>query len=97
MDFYNIGRRLKLDEGNLSIYLLHHNGRWGLFLLVLHTIFGRLKQNKDFEEFRATELTMHSRRRRTLVALDGEVRLMDYPLKYRVRPKALRVISPKQE
>jgi YegS/Rv2252/BmrU family lipid kinase len=96
MDFYNIGRRLKLDEGNLSIYLLRRSGRVGLFLLVLHTLLGRLQQLKDFEEFRASKLTISTRRKRILVALDGEVHLTETPLEYRIHPKMLRVIVPRE-
>ena len=92
MDFYNIGRRLSLDRGNLSIYLLHRSGRAGLFLLVLRTLFGRLRQAKDFEELQGSELDVAVRRRGILVACDGEVEVMQTPLSYRIHPRALQVI-----
>ena len=93
MDFYNIGRRLSLNRGNLSIYLLHRSGRAGLFLLVLRTLFGRLRQAKDFEELQSTELEVVVRRRGILVACDGEIEVMATPLRYKIHPRALRVIS----
>jgi diacylglycerol kinase family enzyme len=97
MDFYNIGRRSRLDGGNLSIYLLHGSGRRGLFSLVVRTLFGRLRQASDFEELNSNELIVVTKRRRIHVACDGEVVVMRSPLQYRIHPKALRVITPKAE
>jgi diacylglycerol kinase family enzyme len=94
MDFYNIGRRQRLDGGNLSIYLLHGSGRRGLFSLVIRTVFGRLRQASDFEELNSTELRVVTKRRRIYAACDGEVFVTLSPLLYRIHPKALRVITP---
>jgi YegS/Rv2252/BmrU family lipid kinase len=94
MDLYNIGRRVSLDEGALSVYFLHRGGRWGVVLLLVHTLFGRLRQWKDFEEVSTDEITIQTRRKKLHVALDGEVREMQTPLCYRIRPGALKVIVP---
>jgi len=95
MDFFNIGRRAKLDDGKLSVYFLHRSGRKGLFLLALRTIFGRLRQTKDFEEINTEEITIEMRKTPVLVAFDGEVEKLETPLRYKIHPKALRVIAPK--
>ena len=97
MDLYNIGRRVALDEGELSIYFLHRGGRWGVTLLLFHTLFGRLRQWKDFEEVNTNSVTIQTRRRKLHVALDGEVITMATPLQYRILPKALKVIVPAAE
>jgi len=97
MDFYNIGRRLNLDRGDLSIYLLHRSGRVGLFLLIIRTLLGRLRQANDFEELHSDELIVRTRRKNILVAFDGEVAVMESPLRYSIHPKALRVMVPKME
>lgn len=94
MDMYNIGRRVALDEGELSVYFLRRGGRWGVTLLLFHTLTGRLRQWKDFEEVNTEVLTIQTRRKRLHVAFDGEVRKIDTPLYYRTLPKALRVIVP---
>lgn len=94
MDLYNIGRRVSLDDGELSVYFLHRGGRWGVVLLLVHTLFGRLRQWKDFEEVSTDEITIQTRRKKLHVALDGEVREMQTPLHYRIRPGALKVIVP---
>ncbi len=96
MDLYNIGRRAALDDGELSVYFLHRSGRWGVILLIFHTLFGRLRQWKDFEEVSTGEITIQTRRKKIAVALDGEVASMETPLEYRTRPKALKVMVPKE-
>ena len=94
MDLYNIGRRVALDDGELSVYFLHRGGRWGVTLLLFHTLFGGLRQWKDFEEVSTNEVTIQTRRKKLDVAFDGEVQRMATPLHYRILPKALRVIVP---
>ena len=94
MDLYNIGRRVALDEGELSVYFLHRGGRWGVVLLLYHTLLGQLRQWKDFEEVNTAEITIQTRRKKLHVALDGEVRTMNTPLVYKTRPAALRVLVP---
>jgi len=95
MDFFNIGRRERLDDGKLSVYFLHRSGRKGLFLLVLRTLFGRLRQTEDFEEINTPEITIETRKKTIFVAFDGEVRRLQTPLNYKIHPNALRVIVPK--
>src|SRR5687767_14271362 len=95
MDLYNIGRRVALDEGELSVYFLHRGGRWGVVLLLFHTLFSGLRQWKDFEEVNTRAITIQTRRKKLHVAFDGEVQKMETPLVYRTRPGALKVIVPK--
>lgn len=95
MDFFNIGRRAKLDDGKLSVYFLHRSGRKGLFLLIARTVFGRLRQTHDFEAISVEEITFETRKKKILVAFDGEVETLETPLHYKIHPKALRVIVPK--
>jgi len=97
MDMYNIGRRPSLEEGKLSLYFLHRQGRAGLIMLLWKTVTGGLKQWKDFEAVATDHVTIRARRRRIRVAFDGETDLMRPPLEYRIRPKALKVIVPRLE
>ena len=97
MDFFNIGRRKRIDDSKLSVYFLHKSGRKGLFALALRLIFGRLRQAKDFEEISVEEITIESRKKQMLVAFDGEIETMEMPLCYCIRPLALRVIVPEND
>ena len=94
MDLYNIGRRSRLDRGVLSVYLLRGRGRWGVIAMVIRTFMGLLRQTKNFEELQTDELTIEMRRKKILVATDGEVSVMDAPLRYKIEPGALNVIVP---
>jgi diacylglycerol kinase family enzyme len=92
-----MGGRERLDAGRLSLYVAHRTGRLGLLRLALRALFGRLRQAKDFDALSAEEIWVETRRpRRLYVATDGEVAVMTTPLHYRVLPKALRVIVPKE-
>jgi diacylglycerol kinase family enzyme len=94
MQGFDIGRRAQLDAGVLSVYVTHRRGRLGLLSLALRALFGRLKQSHDFEGATATEIRIESRHTRVLVATDGEVAPLELPLRYRIRPRALRVMAP---
>ncbi len=97
MDIYNIGRRSELDSGKLGVYFLHRGGRWGVAVMVIRTIFGRLEQWRDFEIISTDEISIRTRKRRMQVAFDGEVEVMSSPLHYRSIPGALKVIVPRPE
>jgi diacylglycerol kinase family enzyme len=97
MDLYNIGRRSHLDRGVLSVYLLRGRGRWGVILMVIRTFLGLLRQTKNFEELQTDELTIEMRKQKILVATDGEVSMMDAPLRYKIEHGVLNVIVPRSE
>ncbi len=94
---FNLGARECVDRGNLGLYLTHRTGRFGLFRLGLHALFGRVDQAEDFEAFCVKEARIETRKRRLLVACDGEVMWMKTPLHYRSRQNALRVLVPKED
>ncbi len=94
MEGLRIGERTRLDEGCLCLCVAHEPGRLGLLRLALHALVGRLRQASDFDALSATELVIETRRPRLHVSADGEVWPMSTPLRYRVRPGALRVIVP---
>jgi YegS/Rv2252/BmrU family lipid kinase len=97
MESFNIGSRDCLDRGQLSVYMTHRTGRWGLLRLALRALLGRLREDKDFLALCTGEVRIETRRRRLRVAFDGEVDVMETPFHYRVRPHALRVIVPNKE
>ena len=94
MNLLAVGRRSCLDRGELSVYIAHYSGRFGMLRLALRALSGKLKQARDFESMCVPEVQIESRRRRLFVALDGEVVVMSPPLRYRTMPLALRVFAP---
>jgi diacylglycerol kinase family enzyme len=94
MEGFEIGERAHLSGGELSLYMTQRTGRFGLLRLALRALTGRLRQARDFDMLTATELVVRTPQRQLRVATDGEVRLLQVPLNYRIRPGALRVMVP---
>lgn len=94
MEGFNIGARERVDQGCLSVYMSQRRSRHRLLMLAIRALFGRLYQTRDFEAITAQSLTVESRHRRLHVATDGEVNLLDTPLEYGIRARALRVLVP---
>ena len=97
MEGFEIGERAALDRGDLSLYLTHRMGRFGLLRLAFMALLRRLDQARDFDMLAAREFVVNTRHRRLRVSTDGEVTPMEPPLNYRVRPGALRVFVPAQK
>ena len=89
-----LGRRRALDAGELSVYISSHQSRLGLLGLALRTALGLLHQDRDFRTLSLRALAIHTPRRTLRVAADGEVRRTPVPIRYCVRPGALRVLAP---
>lgn len=91
---FDIGRRAKLDDGKLAIYIPHKVGRFGMIRLTIRALMGRLREADEFNAMEAREVVIETRRKKLRVALDGEVIPMHSPLRYRICQKALNVIVP---
>lgn len=96
MDSFNIGGRSCMDAGNLSLYMTPRVGRFGLLQLALRSLFGKLSQSKDFVSLCTDEILIETKHKQMRVAMDGEVLMMETPLRYQLRPGALRVIVPNE-
>jgi diacylglycerol kinase family enzyme len=89
-----LGRRKALDQGELCLYAPLVRGRLHFLSLGLRSLFG-LGRQRDFASLTGiAEATVHSRRAALTVALDGEAAILETPLRYRIRPGALRLIAP---
>ena len=97
MEGFTIGERERLDAANLSLYVVQRTGRMGLLALAARALFGRLRQAKDFDALLVREIVINTRHRTIRVSTDGEVSRMTPPLRYRIRPAALKVIVPADE
>jgi diacylglycerol kinase family enzyme len=97
MEGLNIGARNTLDDGCLGLYVPRHVGRTGMLRLAVQALLGRLQQASDFDMFAVAEVEIDARRKRLRVATDGEVGMMEMPLRYRILPKALTVFVPRTD
>ena len=96
-DNFQLGSRPCLNAGRLSLHMTRDLTRWGLFKLALRALGGRLREAKDFDALCAREVWIESRRTRLRVATDGEITILNTPLHYHLRPRALRVLTPAGE
>ncbi len=94
MEGYELGSRSRLDAGRLWVYVMRPKSRAGLLRTFLDVIAGRLRKREAFEIFTAAEAVISTGRRRVRVSLDGEIEELGAPLRFRSRPRALRVIVP---
>lgn len=94
MNGLHMGRRTRLDGGQLWVCLAHDAGYAGLLGLTVRVLAGHLRLGElDIRD--TTDLRVGTQRRRLEVAWDGEVTMMHAPLHYRIRPAALRVMVPR--
>jgi diacylglycerol kinase family enzyme len=95
-----LGSRKRLDEGKLCLFTTRKPGRFHLLQLmlgsVLGSVLGRRHAAEDLDQLEAKEIVIASRRHRLPVALDGEIVDMSPPLNYSIRPRALKVIVPRE-
>jgi diacylglycerol kinase family enzyme len=94
MSLFSLGRRTNLQGGELGVYLARNGGRMGLLRLACRALLGLLEQDRDFNSFMLRSVEIRTRRRSLRVSLDGEVVLMASPIRYSLRPRALRVLAP---
>ena len=91
---FDLGGRTTMDDGRLSIFLAPECGQFEFLALPLRALTRRLGRDAPFVGFSVDTLAIDVPRPRVSVALDGEVAMMRSPLRYRIRPRALRVVVP---
>jgi diacylglycerol kinase family enzyme len=94
MSGFSAASRARLDESTLSLHLSHRTGRFGLLVLALRMLVGRLDQAADFETTALPAFRVETPKKTFKAALDGEVVRLVPPLEFRIRPRALRVVAP---
>jgi diacylglycerol kinase family enzyme len=90
----SLGKRDEISDGRLSLYIAPPDGRIGVLALPLRALIGTLERHERFESFFAEQITARFSRPRIEAAIDGEVRVLESPLRFEVRRAALRVLVP---
>jgi len=92
---FRFGSRRSLDEGRIWVFVAPPiSSRWRAVRLTLRALFKRDRRGRDFNVFQTRELRVETNREQVRVALDGEIFRIPPPLRYRSRPRALRVRVP---
>ena len=94
MSLFNLGSRLTISGGTLSLYYPIVTGRLSMLRFFFHALINKLNQQKDFKIEFVTGLTIESKKSVLEVSLDGEVYSLKTPLNYKIRPLDLTVIVP---
>jgi diacylglycerol kinase family enzyme len=91
---FALSRRHHISDHRLTLYVAPRAGRLGALSLPLRALLGTLDRYEQFETVAASEITIVLSQRRVLTGIDGEVRELESPLRFTVRPGALRVLLP---
>ncbi len=82
-----------LDGGQLGVYTFRRLRFIDTLRIAVAAMFGRVHDDPAIEESSVPDLTVVSHRPALRVMNDGEMLLLSTPLRYRVRPRALKVIA----
>jgi diacylglycerol kinase family enzyme len=96
MSAFTYGARRRFDSGDLYLYIAKSRTRLGLVGLGVLGLFRDLKWTDRFDRFCLPEFTIETRKKAVSVYLEGEVTILQPPLRYRNRPHALQVIVPQK-
>jgi YegS/Rv2252/BmrU family lipid kinase len=88
------GRRDSLEAGRLSVLVMRSKSLPGFLAATARVLVGIHREDDMQYIGGVTELKVDSARRRLTLGIDGETAVLETPLKFRVRPRALRVIAP---
>ena len=88
------GRRNSLEDGKLSVLVMRSKSLPGFLAATARALIGR-QRDDDMEDLGGVkQLKVDSTRRRLMIGIDGETAMLETPLTFRIRPRALGVIAP---
>jgi diacylglycerol kinase family enzyme len=90
----DLGERKRLDEGLLHLYVIQAVGNRLLVALLAKAVVGSLERAHGWERRAAPRLRVEPPRPRVHAAIDGEPVVLESPLEFEIRPRALRVRVP---
>jgi diacylglycerol kinase family enzyme len=96
MNAFTYSARSRDPDGVLHLYVARARGRLGMVGLMFLGLVRDLKTTEYVDVWTRPGFTIETRERSVPVYLDGEVVTLESPLRYSVRPKALRVLAPRQ-
>ena len=94
LELFALGKRPRLNGGELWIYIARQQTRLALVWLTVKTLVGLTDPAKDLRVFHVTSAEIGSRSPQVTLATDGEVVQLYTPLRYRIRPASLRIYVP---
>jgi diacylglycerol kinase family enzyme len=86
--------RACLDGGELAVYIFSRLHLADALRVGFQAMLGRWRGDEAVAELHVTDMTVSANKPAMHVMNDGEVALLETPLRYRVRPRALLVLAP---
>ena len=90
----DLGERARLDEGLLHAYVIEAVSRRALVALLARAAVRNVGEAEGLVEWTAERFSVESSRSRIHAAIDGEPVVLETPLAFEVKPRALRVLVP---
>lgn len=87
-------QRASLQDGLLGVYSFAPRSLKDKLSFALRLRFGGWKNNTRLREWHAREVTLDDQAVKELVSIDGEVKEMQMPLRFHIKPKCLSVMRP---
>ncbi len=94
LELFNLEGADLLRQGNLVAMVAPDVGRLGLIAFAVRLALGGTRAGRDFRLLAGREIVVESRRRRAVVARDGEREHMKAPFRFRLRQAAIQLIGP---
>jgi diacylglycerol kinase family enzyme len=91
---WHFGRRTALDDGVLSVFAAVGDRRRDSVVSLTRLVAGRTDRGEVLAAATVSELTVSTDAASLKIAVDGEVRHLVPPLRFSVRRRALRVVTP---
>ena len=87
-----------LEAGKFALYVVRMSGRATIFRLGLRVVMRRLRVATDYDAICASDVAIEMlRRRRLRAAVDGELEVLQSPLRFRIAPQELLVLAPQEK
>lgn len=94
LEQYELDGAEDVRAGRFALYVAPDTGGWGLLIHAVKLAWRRLRPGRDLELFTGREILIETRRKRRLVARDGEKEEMRNPFHFVARQDALSVLAP---
>lgn len=94
MEGFDAAGRESIARGHLALYVVSVHGFLPLMRLVWRILTGRARASGELSMVRGVSATVDTARSPVSVAVDGEVKSIETPLRYRILPGAITVCVP---
>ena len=94
LELFNLEGSDLIREGKLVAMVAPDVGRLGLIAFAIRLAMGGTRAGRDFRLMAGREIVVETRRRRAVIARDGERERMQAPFRFRLRQAAVELILP---